>query len=111
MFGERCAAPKQAPGNSFLVIHTNGLHEVAMNFCGCGQATSHKTQLLRTRWYPATGTNPVTAATFDVLDHHHLLSFESKCSCYEFYSALARETNNDGLAPSRVRFYFCFHFR
>ncbi|KAJ7282331.1 hypothetical protein C8J57DRAFT_1448037 [Mycena rebaudengoi] len=103
-FGERCPAPKQAPGNKFLVIHTNGLHEVAVDFCGCGQRSLHTTQLLRARWYPATGTNPVTAATFAVLDHYHLLSFESKCSCYEFYSALARETNNDGLMPSRDRY-------
>ncbi|KAJ7116908.1 hypothetical protein C8R44DRAFT_879439 [Mycena epipterygia] len=45
----------------------------------------------------ATTMNPRSAASFNVLRRFHLLSFESKCSAYEFYYSLARETDNTGL--------------
>lgn len=62
-------------------------------------------QLLRTRLYPATVQNPATASTFRTLERFHLLSFESKCSAYEFYHSLSRETDNTGLYQTRVCFY------
>jgi hypothetical protein len=54
------------------------------------------------RWYPATVSEPRTAATFTVLQHFHILSFESKVSAYEFYQSLARRTDNSGLVATRV---------
>lgn len=54
------------------------------------------TQLLRARLYPATISQPKTAATFDVLKTFQLLSFMSKVSAYEFYHSLARLTDNTG---------------
>ncbi|KAJ7797779.1 hypothetical protein B0H14DRAFT_3493267 [Mycena olivaceomarginata] len=53
-------------------------------------------QLLRAQLWPATTTNPKTAATFVVLCSYHLMSFESKCSSLEFYKTLARQTDNLG---------------
>ncbi|KAJ6558713.1 hypothetical protein B0H10DRAFT_2120544 [Mycena sp. CBHHK59/15] len=102
--GEPCANPKKAAGDDFVVVDTHGIHEVNLDFCSCGRAQSRPIQLLRLRWYPATGTNPRSAATFRVLRRFHLLSFESKCSGYEFYNSVARETNNTGLEPSRDRY-------
>ncbi|KAG2107820.1 hypothetical protein DEU56DRAFT_920537 [Suillus clintonianus] len=61
-------------------------------------------QLLRMRWYPATVSEPRTAATFTVLQHFHILSFESKVSAYEFYQSLARRTDNSGLVAIRDRY-------
>ncbi|KAJ7269976.1 hypothetical protein B0H12DRAFT_999151, partial [Mycena haematopus] len=61
-------------------------------------------QLLRARWYPATGKSPRTAATFSVLRRYHLTTLESKCSVSEFYNSLSRGTDNTGTARVRDRY-------
>ena len=66
-------------------------------------------QLLRFRLYPATIHNPNTAATFHALHHFQLLSFESKCSVYEYYQTLVRETDNTGLHKVKVQYSSTFH--
>ncbi|KAG1743569.1 uncharacterized protein EDB91DRAFT_1080974 [Suillus paluster] len=53
---------------------------------------------------PATTSDPHTAATFTLLEHFHLLSFESKVLAYEFYHSLARRNNNAGLLQIRDRY-------
>ncbi|KAJ7120873.1 hypothetical protein C8R44DRAFT_623095 [Mycena epipterygia] len=90
----RCSVPVSASGDDFVIIDSHGIHEVALDFCGCGQGGAPTVQLLRAQLYPATTMNPRTAATFAVLRRYHLLSFESKCAAYEFYQSLARETDN-----------------
>ncbi|KAF5375506.1 hypothetical protein D9615_009182 [Tricholomella constricta] len=95
--GEACSNPKPAFANDFVVVHVNGIHEVALDFCDCQTAQLHFIQLLRFRWFPATVTQPKSAATFSVLKHFHLLTFESKASSFEFYNALARLTDNVGV--------------
>jgi hypothetical protein len=79
------------------------VHEVGVDFCNCGQSTTHTIQLLRARLFPATTQLPATAATFSVLKHFQLMSYESKTSAFQFYKALARETCNiddDGVRVS-----------
>ncbi|KAJ6505093.1 hypothetical protein C8R45DRAFT_817502 [Mycena sanguinolenta] len=88
----------------FCIVHTNGIHEVALDFCTCGKAQSHAVQFLRAQLYPATTLRPSSAASFAVLRKFHMHSFESKCSAYEFYNALARETNNTGNFQPRDRY-------
>ncbi|KAG1751487.1 uncharacterized protein EDB91DRAFT_1326886 [Suillus paluster] len=66
--------PKPAYNNDFTVIDVHGIHE-------------------------ATSTDPRTAATFTVLEHFHLLSFESKVSAFEFYHCIARRSDNTGVNP------------
>ncbi|KAI9459056.1 hypothetical protein HD554DRAFT_2207029 [Boletus coccyginus] len=61
--------------DNFFVINTNSVHEVSLDFCG-------------SCLYPVTVCDPRTAATFRVLQQFHILSFESKASTYEYYSAL-----------------------
>ncbi|KAJ7096966.1 hypothetical protein C8R44DRAFT_586248, partial [Mycena epipterygia] len=90
----RCALPVPASGDDFMIVDTQGVHKVGLDYCGCGTGGLPTVQLLRARLYPATTTNPKSAATFAVLRRYHLLSFESKCAAYEFYQSLARETNN-----------------
>lgn len=63
----RCYNPRPSSGNNFIVVDTNGIHEVALDFCGCDTAQLRYKQLLRARWYPATTTDPQMAATFNVL--------------------------------------------
>jgi hypothetical protein len=88
--------------DNFCIVDSNGVHEVALDFCSCSRAEDHDIQLLRARLYPATTTNPATAATFRVLRNFHLLSLEAKSSAHHFYNKLARQTNNNGVFQPRV---------
>ncbi|KAJ6498612.1 hypothetical protein DFH09DRAFT_1336611 [Mycena vulgaris] len=97
---EQVAAARE----TFCIVDSNGIHEVGVDFCTCGGETSRTNQLLRAGLYPATSTRPRSAATFRVLRKFHKQSFESKCSAYEFYNALSRETNNTGNFQPRDRY-------
>jgi hypothetical protein len=102
--GESCLLPNRAFNNDFVLIDTLGIHPMAMDFCGCSKARSHTQQLLRVGWFPATTTDPRTAATFCVLRQFHILSFESKVSAYEFYHSLVHLTDNTGLLKRKDRY-------
>lgn len=91
---KRCGNPIPASNDDFTVLDNFGVHPVGLDYCGCETAQERTTQLLRISWFPATNLNPKTAATFRVLETFHLLSFESKCSGFEFYRTLARMTDN-----------------
>ena len=100
-----CSLPHPAFNDDFVVIHTNGIHEVAIDYCGCQQSIPKTVQLLRARLFPSTVIDPKTAATFQVLDTFQMLSFTSKVSAYEFYQALARRMDNTGTSTPPVRFH------
>ncbi|KAG1785081.1 uncharacterized protein HD556DRAFT_1314530 [Suillus plorans] len=102
--GQRCILPQQAFNDDFVLIDTNGIHEIALDFCGCETSQTHVKQLLRHRWFPATSTDPRTAATFRLLHHYQILSFESKASAYEFYHSLVRLTDNTGMTKRKDRY-------
>ncbi|KAF7316918.1 hypothetical protein HMN09_00425900 [Mycena chlorophos] len=83
----------------FTVLHDNGIHNVAVDFCGChlhGQ-TRHDRQLLQMRWFPSTNNRPQTCATFTCLDKFHALTLHSKCTPYDYYEALEYLTDGSGL--------------
>ncbi|KAJ7469422.1 hypothetical protein FB451DRAFT_1476206 [Mycena latifolia] len=90
-----CPKPQHAPGDDFVIVDVSGVHEVGLDYCGCGSGVSQPIQLL----YPR------SASSFNALRRFHLLSFESKCSAYEFYYSLARETDNTGLKPVKDRYH------
>lgn len=73
------------------------MHEIGLDYCRCGEAVDLSCQLLRARLYPATVQAPKTAATFNVLEFFHLLTFESKTSVFEFFRTLSRRTDNTGV--------------
>jgi hypothetical protein len=79
-----------------VVIDNNGIHQVGVDYCSCEKAFPLVEQVLRARWYPATSTNPKSAATFSVLEYFHLLTFESKASVFEFIKSLMRRVDNTG---------------
>ncbi|KAG6808746.1 hypothetical protein H0H92_003017, partial [Tricholoma furcatifolium] len=71
--------PRDASGDDFMIIDVTGIHPVGIDFCACGGSNqSHMVQLLRSRLFPATVSNPKTAATFQALKTFELLSYESK---------------------------------
>ena len=105
--GEPCLLKYPASGDSFIIIDTSGVHEVGLDYCGC-RGVNEATQLLRFRLYPSTTHSPNTAATFRCLRHFQLLSFESKCSAYEYFQTLVRESDNTGLKNVKVHSSFIF---
>ncbi|KAG2052216.1 hypothetical protein BDR06DRAFT_983243 [Suillus hirtellus] len=102
--GEKCYNPVTSAGNDFVIIGLDDVHEIVLDFCSGASAQVQYKQLLHMWWYPATILEPQTVATFAVLHHFHLLSFESKVSAYEFYHSLARCTDNSGLSKIRDRY-------
>ncbi|KAJ7826181.1 hypothetical protein B0H14DRAFT_2368315, partial [Mycena olivaceomarginata] len=98
------AGPAPLTREGFCIVDVNGVHEVTVDFCSCSLAEAHDIQLLRARLYPATITNPATAATFRVLRDYHLLCFEAKASAYHYYNKLVRQTNNNGVFQPRLRY-------
>ncbi|PPQ97248.1 hypothetical protein CVT26_000741, partial [Gymnopilus dilepis] len=93
--GMACSKP-EACHSKFVILHTNGIHQVNVDYCGCRPVPKIR-QLLRRGLYPASQENPRTCATFSLLDHMHMLSLTSKCSTYDYYKALEKLTNNTGI--------------
>lgn len=94
--GQQCTNLQAAGGDDFVIIERNGIHTVGLDFCGCDTAVHHCNQLLRALLFPATVIAPHTAATFNMLQFFHLLTFESKASVFEFHNTLSRCTDNTG---------------
>lgn len=106
--GQRCADPVPAR-RKLAVIHTNGIHQVHIDYCGCdrmGAAGNERQQLLRARLFPATDQSPMTCTTFTCLEAVHLQNVQSKAGIYDLYTAIERLTDNTGLTPVRVRVQF-----
>lgn len=104
--GDSCSNPEPSYDDNFTVIDVKGIHLIHLDYCGCETAQARHIQLLRMSWYPATTSAPRTAATFRVLEHFQLLTFESKASGFAIYNALARSTDNTGTATPPV---CCLH--
>ncbi|KAJ6517357.1 hypothetical protein C8R47DRAFT_1172779 [Mycena vitilis] len=100
-----CAVPIPARDDDFVIIDVLGVHQVGLDFCGCGQSGLPTVQLLRAGLWAATTTSPKTAATFALLRKWHLLSFEAKLSALEFYQSLARETDNLSHKKDKDRYH------
>ncbi|KAG6835804.1 hypothetical protein H0H93_014501 [Arthromyces matolae] len=84
----------------FKVLHTNGIHDVAIRYCGCERALPHHVQLLRRGLYPSSQKIPKTCASFTLLRLLHALSLCSKASTYDFHRTLQTLTDNTGLKKS-----------
>lgn len=98
-----CALP--IPCHAQLrVLHYNGIHDVAVDYCGCERAAPRHIQLLRRALYPASQLNPKTCASFSLLRQLHLLSLTSKGSTYDFYRMLEKSTNNAGIDVPKSRY-------
>ncbi|KAJ7840811.1 hypothetical protein B0H14DRAFT_3457824 [Mycena olivaceomarginata] len=98
---ERCPEPA-ALHSEFVVLHTNGIHIVAVDSCDCEHrvwAGAPEEQLLRAGWFPATDDKPRTCATIEVLDSFVTQTYQAKTTMYDFYTALKKLTNHTGVKP------------
>ncbi|PPR04510.1 hypothetical protein CVT24_013116 [Panaeolus cyanescens] len=89
---------------SMVVIHTNGIHEISFDYCGCEKAEAHYVQLLRRRIFPSSQHVIQTCATFDVLDLLHKLSLTTKCGTYDLYRGLEKLTDSTGLRTPKSKY-------
>ncbi|KAJ7210362.1 hypothetical protein GGX14DRAFT_565567 [Mycena pura] len=99
--GQACPMPHPLHKN-FVVLHTNGIHEVDVDACNCEhrlEAGRPEEQLLRAGWFPATDDKPRTCATLEVLDQFLISTHQAKTTMYDFYTMLERLTNNTGIKP------------
>lgn len=87
----------------FTLIDVNGIHNVAVQFCECDSRITHRQQLMRVCWWPATARDPSTCATFNVLRLFENLNCLGKVSSFHFLRSLELLTNADGLNPLPVR--------
>ncbi|KAJ3816515.1 hypothetical protein F5880DRAFT_1494202, partial [Lentinula raphanica] len=104
-FESICPSPRII--KEFTVIHTNGIHRVTGVFCNCinrSVAGEWRQQLLRRRWFPATHLQPETAATFEVLNHFHVLTLQGKVTTYDYYAGLEKLYDNVGTAKKIDRY-------
>ncbi|KAJ7230743.1 hypothetical protein GGX14DRAFT_554223 [Mycena pura] len=98
--GERCLHPLSGH-EDFVVLHTNGIHNVVVDFCGCSKYRHIPwwTQLLRAGWYPSTTSLPQTCAMLECLDTFQALSLQSHTSAYDYYAILEYKTDGTGVKP------------
>lgn len=105
--GIKCAHPHPAPIN-FAIIHTNSIHSVSVDYCECDNANaagSHRQQLLRRGWFPATHTEPKCCSSFIALEQFHMLNLQGKIAGYDYFSGLEKLTDNAGLIKIRVSLF------
>ncbi|KAK0220662.1 hypothetical protein IW262DRAFT_1462008 [Armillaria fumosa] len=94
MIGEVCPHLCPAFGDHFTIIDTNGIHDVALNFCSCICKCPLAMQLQHAWLFPATGREPHTAVTTVALKQFQMLTFMGKISAYRYYYSLAQLTDN-----------------
>ncbi|KAJ7615463.1 hypothetical protein FB45DRAFT_1035452 [Roridomyces roridus] len=101
------ACPRARRGyDKFVVLHTNGFHQVAVDFCACTRrgCQPHWEQLLLQGWYPSMPDMPQSAATISCLKLFHALSLQGKTTTYHYFHALAKVTENLGPSPFKRRY-------
>jgi hypothetical protein len=91
------------PGkHKFTLIDVSGVHNVAVQFCACDDRITHRQQLMRACWWPATVRDPSTCATFAVIRLFQNMNCLGKISAFHFLRSLELLTNADGLTPPLV---------
>ena len=80
--------------NRFVrIVHHNGIHHMALVFCGCrGGETTH-CDLMAAGVVPASFKRYQTLFTHAVLDDFRLTNLECKASAYQYFQKLCRKTS------------------
>lgn len=75
-----------------VVVHTNGFHKFAVQFCACYCAPRDAIQLSNAQLFPATIKHPQTAFSFALLDHFHQSTLSSKKPLHDYHDSLVKLT-------------------
>lgn len=90
-----------ALNNQYIrVVHTNGIHHIALVSCLCQGDETITTDLIYAGWMPTSFVRVRTIFTCAVLDHFRCCNLEMRSSAYQFFQLMRRVTNP--LAPSKV---------
>jgi hypothetical protein len=87
-------------GTYLRVVHTNGIHDIAMVNCECRGQIMVVEDLLAAHLLPSSFQHIRTLFTVNVLDSFRLSNLELKASAYQFYQLLRRLTMP--MAPADV---------
>ena len=82
------------------VVHTSGIHHIALVACTCQGHEKITTNLIYAGWVPTSFVRVRTIFTTALLDHFRYCNLEMRSSAYQFFQLLRRMTNS--LAPSKV---------
>ncbi|KAJ7917979.1 hypothetical protein B0H13DRAFT_2231340 [Mycena leptocephala] len=93
--GEECDF-RDGP-HPLVVLENNGIHQVAVDFCGCIGHASVVDQLINIGWFPATVKEPETCATLNLLRRFHTLNLQGRVPAYDFYNALEVLSDQAGM--------------
>ena len=93
--GEQCPNINQNKANSrpMVIMHTNGLHTLPVQFCYCYYAPPDTIQLTNAQLFPATMEHPQTAFSFGVLDQFHQLMLSSKKPSHDYHDSSVKMTD------------------
>ncbi|KAI0029745.1 hypothetical protein K488DRAFT_14708, partial [Vararia minispora EC-137] len=104
--GEECQNRHEDQERNFVILHTNGIHHVHVDFCTCeerggrkrdGSKLDRPTQLLDMRLFPATAHALHTAATFTALDDFHMKTNIGNICATKYYQSLVHATDGAGI--------------
>ena len=101
MTGKLCPFPQRGH-KDFVVLASNGIHNIGLDFCGCAGAPSHHLQLLKVGWWPSTPLHPQTAATMSVLRFFHINNLQGQVTPKDFYRTLEQMSSSNGLTNPPV---------
>jgi hypothetical protein len=87
-------------GSYVRVVHTNGIHNIAMISCECQGHDMLPNDLIAARLLPTSFERIRTLFTAQLLDHSRLCNLELKSSAYHYYHLLQRVTNP--MEPAKV---------
>jgi CxC2 like cysteine cluster associated with KDZ transposases len=90
--GEKCRNRLPRPGRNTVIVHTNGVHQIRIEYCRC-KGTPDATQLSQFRLFPATMERPETTFTYAVLNEFHMQSLTSKKSALDFVDTIRKHTS------------------
>ena len=90
--GEKCQNRLPGPGRNTVIVHTNGVHQICIEYCRC-EDIPEIVQLARFRLFPTTVERTETAFTFEVLNNFHMHSLTSKKLALDYVDALRKQTS------------------
>ncbi|KAK7045518.1 hypothetical protein VNI00_007350 [Paramarasmius palmivorus] len=88
----------------FVVLDVNGIHVIDAAFCGCSEINP-RNQLLEFGFWPMSYKDPQSAVTFNLLRNFHLMNLKGHIPPTDYYRALERMSNGDGLHPPPDRLH------
>lgn len=87
------STPQRLMGSYVRVVHTTGIHNIAMITCECRGHDNLPSDFVAARLLPASFERIRTLFTAQLLDHFRLCNLELKATAYQFYHLLQRLTS------------------